>query len=396
MAHMEDCAKLMVTEMGKPINEARAEIEKCALVCDYYADNARHFLKDEPLKTEAQNSFISHEPLGIVLAIMPWNFPFWQLFRFAAPALMAGNVVMMKHAPNVPQCACKIIEVFLQAGLESGIVQNLFIDNSIVATLIGDPRISAVTLTGSERAGSSVAMQAGKHIKRCVLELGGSDPFIVLDDANLSAAVKVAVKSRMINNGQSCIAAKRFIVSQEVIDSFMNLLETELKNVKMGDPIEETTTLGPLARADLRENLERQVELSVSQGAKVIETNTDHFERGYFFAPLILKDVKPGIAAFEEELFGPVFSITPFKTEDEAILLANQSEYGLGASIWTTDIEKGQLIARKIEAGCVFVNDLVRSDPRVPFGGIKKSGYGRELSHLGIKEFVNEKTVWIG
>ena len=393
----ESCARLITIEMGKPINESRAEIEKCAKVCHYYADNGKHFLKDEQLKTEASSCFISHEPIGVLLAIMPWNFPFWQFFRFAAPALMAGNVILMKHAPNVPQCARKIIQLFLKADWEFGVNQNIYASEEMVDGLIADHRVAAVTLTGSTKAGSIVGRQCGHYIKKCVLELGGSDPFIVCDDSNLNAATDVAVKSRLLNNGQSCIAAKRFLVSETVMDTFLDLVKEKVLNLKMGNPLDEDTDLGPMARYDLKEELLKQVVDSIGGGAELLDLGEQHLRaKGWYYNPQILLNVKPGMPAFDQEIFGPVFAITSFKDEEEALRLANLSDYGLGASIWTTDIEKGQRYARKIQSGCVFVNELVRSDQRIPFGGMKKSGFGRELSHLGIKEFVNEKTIWVG
>lgn len=390
-------AHLMTLEMGKPISQAEAEIEKCAWVCRYYADNARIFLKDEHIKTEHKSSIVTHAPLGVILAIMPWNFPFWQVFRFVAPALMAGNAILLKHASNVPQCALAIEALFQEAGFPMGIFQNVFINHNKVAWLIAHERIQAVTLTGSDAAGAKVAQLAGKHIKKMVLELGGSDPFIVLDDANVKEAAQQAVASRMLNNGQSCIAAKRFIVLEKVAPDFINEMTKHIGSLKMGDPMDENTDVGPLAREDLAVKLSKQVAASVKKGAKVILGGQRPKNlKGAFYEPTLLTNVKEGMPVFDEEVFGPVAPIIVAKNVTEAVYLANQTPYGLGASIWTTDPERGSRLARQIDSGCVFINAMVASDPRLPFGGIKKSGYGRELSEQGIKEFVNVKTVVVG
>lgn len=392
----DNYAKLITTEMGKPFREALKEIERCATVSNYYADNANIFLKNEIIPTEARNSYVSYEPMGIILCIMPWNFPFWQVFRFAAPAIMAGNAVLLKHASNVPQCAIAIEELFRRAQFPNGIFQTLLIDAGKASKLIKDERIKAVTLTGSEEAGSRVAELSGKFVKKIVLELGGSDPFIVLEDANLKNAAEIAVKSRLINTGQSCISAKRFIVMEGVAEAFLQMVKEQVEKLKLGDPLLNETDIGPLAKDELVKNVLKQVERTVKLGAKLIFGGQRPKMNGAYFQPTILLNVKPGMPCFDEEVFGPVFSITIAKDTDEAIELANHSRYGLASSIWTEDLEKGNLLAKKIEAGNVFINALPKSDVRLPFGGIKKSGYGRELSHLGIKEFVNIKTVWVG
>ncbi len=389
-------AKIITLEMGKPISESIAEIEKCAWVCEYYADNTESLLKDEEIESDASRSFISFEPLGIILAVMPWNFPFWQVFRFAAPALMAGNVCLLKHASNVPQCALAIEEIFNKAQFPEGAFKTLLIGSNKVKKIIGDTRVQGVTLTGSDIAGSKVAELAGKNIKKTVLELGGSDPFIILSDAVIKDAAAAGIKSKMINAGQSCIAAKRFIVVKSVADDFMKLIIYYMKSLKVGDPMDSNTDIGPLARDDLAEHLLQQVRNSVKKGAEVIFGGDRPKRSGAYFNPTILYNVKKGMPAYDEEMFGPVAAIIVVENEEEAIQVANDSQYGLGASIWTTDIEKGTRLARKIQSGGVFVNGMVKSDPRVPFGGIKRSGYGRELSYLGIKEFLNQKTVWIG
>jgi succinate-semialdehyde dehydrogenase/glutarate-semialdehyde dehydrogenase len=386
----------MAIEMGKPVTDGRAEVEKCALTCDYYADHAEEFLRDELIKTPAQRSFISHEPLGVVLAVMPWNFPFWQVIRFAAPALMAGNVGLLKHASNVPQCALALEAIFHDAGFPPATFRTLLIGSDLVEKLIADDRLKAVTLTGSELAGSKVAATAGAHIKKTVLELGGSDAFIVLADADLELAAKTAAQARMINAGQSCIAAKRFIVEKPVVKEFINQLKNHLLAFRTGDPLDEATQYGPLARPDLADELTAQVEDSVRQGAKV-ELYGGQSEAGNaLFRPIILSRVKPGQRAYHEELFGPVALVLEARDADDAIRLANDSPFGLGGAIWTRDVKRGEMLARRVEAGAVFVNSMVKSSPEMPFGGIKKSGYGRELSHLGIREFVNQKSIWIG
>lgn len=389
-------SELMTSEMGKPIAQARAEVEKCAWVCEYYAENAESFLKDELVKTDASESFITYQPLGIVFAIMPWNFPFWQVFRFAAPNLMAGNVGLLKHASNVSGCSLAIEDVFKQAGFPENTFRSILVKSSNVMQIIENNKISAVTLTGSLRAGKSVASIAGSVIKKTVLELGGSDPYIVLEDADLRLAASTCVNSRLINAGQSCIAAKRFIIVESVYDEFEKLYYDFMSSKKMGDPMDENNDLGPQASIQLRDELHNQVLRSVEQGAEIILGGIIPDLPGAFYPPTILRNVKPGIPAFDEELFGPVASLIKVKDEAEAIELANKSIFGLGSAIFTKDVERGKKIAReKINAGSCFVNDFVKSDPRLPFGGIKESGYGRELSPFGIKEFVNIKTVYI-
>lgn len=391
----EKYAQLITSEMGKPISQSRAEIKKCAMVCEYYASHAESFLADEQIKTAAARSYISYEPLGIVLAVMPWNFPFWQVFRFAAPAIMAGNAGILKHASNVPQCALAIQEIFTKAGLPEGIFQTILVESDGVDVLIKDERIKAVTLTGSEGAGAHVASVAGKEIKKTVLELGGSDAFVVLADADLELAAENAVRSRMINTGQSCIAAKRFIVEKAVAEPFIQKMKTRMANLKSGDPTSEEAEFGPLARKDLAESLQEQVDKSVAKGAEKVLDGGHTNKDSAWFSPVILKNVKPGMPAYDEETFGPVAAIILAKDAEDAIRIANDSRFGLGGSIWTSDHKKGQELARKMEAGAVFINALVASSPEMPFGGIKKSGYGRELSYIGIREFVNQKSVWV-
>ncbi|HEY9116594.1 MAG TPA: NAD-dependent succinate-semialdehyde dehydrogenase, partial [Roseivirga sp.] len=388
-------ADLMTIEMGKTVNEGIAEIEKCALVCEYYARNADQFLQDEILKTESGKAFISFEPLGCVLAIMPWNFPFWQVFRFAAPTLMAGNTGILKHASNVPQCAQTIESLFIESGFPTGVFQNLLIESNRVEALINDERIQAVTLTGSELAGSKVAEAAGRNIKTSLLELGGSDPFIVLADADLDKTARIAAKARMINCGQSCIAAKRFIVVEEVYDAFLGMFKEYMKTYSPNDPAQKTTNCGPMASIQFAKELKKQVDESVRLGAK-IELGGKRVEReGAFFEPTILTNVQKGMPAYEEELFGPVASVIKVKHVEQAIEVANDSKFGLGGSVWTGNEELGVKVARQVETGAMFVNQMVASDPGLPFGGIKKSGYGRELSYLGIREFVNQKTIFV-
>lgn len=385
-------ARVVSVEMGKILAEATAEIEKCANGCDYFADHAAVFLKDQTIATEASRSLVAFQPLGPVLAIMPWNFPLWQVFRFAAPALMAGNVGLLKHAANVTQCALLIEKVFADAGFPEGAFQSLLIESKDVANIIARDEVVAVALTGSEYAGTQVAAVAGKNLKKTVLELGGSDPFIVLDDADLDVAAQVATQSRMQNAGQSCIAAKRFIVAERISKEFTERFVTRIKQLKQGNQLDPQTTTGPLARLDLAEQLEKQVQASVKQGARLV---TGGERQGCNFQPALLDHVRPGIVAFDEEMFGPVAAMVAVKDEQEAIAMANASRYGLGASVWTTDPARGERVAREIESGSVFVNSLMRSDQRLPFGGVKKSGYGRELAEHGIKEFVNIKTIYI-
>ncbi len=389
----EYLAKVITSEMGKLLTESEAEIEKCAWVCEYYATQAEEFLKDEFIASDAGKSFIAYEPLGAVLAVMPWNFPFWQVFRFAAPAVMAGNVGVLKHASNVPQCATEIEKLFVEAGFDKGVFQSLIINSKQVAYVIEHPTIQAVTLTGSEVAGSKVAATAGKAIKKTVLELGGSDPFLLLEDADVPQAVDMAVKARFLNCGQSCIAAKRFIVPNKLKREFLALFMEKVEALKVGDPMDASTDIGPMARIDLLEKLDQQVDDSVALGAVVITGGASFDPDKCLYTPTILADVVKGMPAYEEELFGPVASVLTYDTLEEGIRIANDTDYGLGASVWTTDKVKGEAVARQIESGAVFVNDMVKSDPHLPFGGIKLSGYGRELSFLGIREFVNQKTI---
>ena len=392
----DNYAKLMTLEMGKPVKDGRAEANKCALVCDYYAENARLFLKMEEVQTDAARSFVSYQPLGVILAVMPWNFPFWQVFRFAAPALMAGNAGVLKHASNVPGCALAIEEIFLKAGFPGNIFRTLLIGNSLVNEVIENPLVMAVTLTGSTPAGKAVASKAGQMLKKTVLELGGSDPYVVLADADLETTADSCVFSRLINSGQSCISAKRFIVVDSIKKEFEQLFIEKMQAAKMGDPMDETVVVGPQARHDLRDDLHRQVKESIKKGAKCLLGGEIPPGKGAFYPPTILTNVKKGMPAYDEEIFGPVAAIIPVKNEKDAIATANDSMFGLGSAIFTRDLEKGTRLAEKeLQAGCCFVNTFVRSDPRLPFGGIKESGYGRELSHFGIKEFVNIKTVFV-
>jgi acyl-CoA reductase-like NAD-dependent aldehyde dehydrogenase len=395
-SNLRGFAALMTSEMGKPIVEAEAEVEKCAWCCDYFAGHAEAFLADERVETTASDSYIRFQPLGTILAIMPWNFPFWQLFRFGVPALMAGNVVILKHAPNVPQCGEAIEQIFRDAGFPHGVLTNLRIPIPQVEAVIADPRVRGVTLTGSVGAGSQVAAAAGRAIKKSVMELGGSDPFIVLPDADLDLAVQTAVRARNQNNGQSCIAAKRFIVAIDLLDAFTERFAAAIANLRMGDPAQRETNIGPLARRDLRDNLRTQIDRSTAQGARIVLGGNVPEGPGYFYAPTILDRVTPAMPAFREETFGPAAAVIPARTVEEAIALANDTAYGLGASVWTRDLDLARSMAAGIEAGSVFINGMVASDPRLPFGGIKNSGYGRELSAFGVREFTNVQTVWIG
>jgi succinate-semialdehyde dehydrogenase / glutarate-semialdehyde dehydrogenase len=390
-------AELITREMGKPITQSEGEIEKCAWVCEFYADNAETFLSEEHVKTESKKSYVRFDPIGTVLAIMPWNFPFWQVFRFAAPALMAGNAGILKHASNVPGSALAIQDVFEEAGFPTGLFQTLLIDSATAGKVIELPGIAAVTVTGSVGAGSKVAEIAGKHIKKTVLELGGSDPFIVLDDVNVKTCAIQAVNGRIVNAGQSCIAAKRFIVNENVIENFTKEFVKHMESMKVGDPLERDTQVGPLAKKEFVNDLERQLKQSVEQGATVLtggkETKVNG--TGYFFTPTVLGQVSLSMPVFAEETFGPLTGILSVKNDEEAVEIANATEFGLGASVWSQDIPRAEKLVPKINAGAVFVNKIVGSDPRLPFGGIKKSGYGRELSSYGIREFVNIKSVMI-
>ena len=388
-----ELGRLMTLEMGKPIASAAAEAVKCALVCRHYAENAERFLAREDVKTEAAESFVVYQPLGVVLAVMPWNFPFWQVFRFAAPALMAGNVALLKHASNVPQCALAIEDVLRRAGFDGDEFQTLLVGSSRVADIVADPRVAAVTVTGSERAGSEVATAAGRVIKKSVLELGGSDPFIVMPSADLDVAVSTAVKARTVNSGQSCIAAKRFIVHQKIADEFEWRFVRSMERLVVGDPMQERTEVGPLATPAILDGLEAQVARTVEAGGKILTGGKRLPRPGNFYAPTVLTNIPLGSPAYEEELFGPVASIFRARDIAHAIRLANDTPFGLGSSVWTNDdAERARFIA-EIQAGQVFINAMVVSDPRLPFGGVKRSGYGRELGQAGIREFVNVKTV---
>lgn len=390
----EDLAFLMALEMGKVKKEGIAEIEKCAWVCDYYAANAESFLENEIISTEAEKSYVSFQPIGTILAVMPWNFPFWQVFRFAAPTLMAGNTAVLKHASNVPGCAMAIEELFREAGFPENAFRTLLIDSKQVKPVIQHHAVKAVTLTGSTPAGKSVAATAGVELKKCVLELGGSDPYLILKDADLEEAAQKCAFARLLNAGQSCIGAKRFIVEEQVYPHFLELFTHEMNAAHLGDPFDEESTMGPMARIDLRDEVHWQVEKSIEKGAEVIIGGEIPHRKGAFYPPTILENVKPGMPAYDEELFGPVASVIKVKDEKEAIQVANDTEFGLGAAVFTSNIRKGENIAEmQLEAGACFVNDFVKSDPRLPFGGIKTSGFGRELSVLGIKEFMNVKTV---
>jgi succinate-semialdehyde dehydrogenase/glutarate-semialdehyde dehydrogenase len=387
--------RLMTLEMGKTLRAARQEAEKCATACRYYGGRAEAMLADERVETKASLSYIRYQPLGPVLAVMPWNFPFWQVFRFAAPALMAGNVGLLKHASNVPQCALAIEDIFREAGFPEGAFQTLLVGSGEVSHVLEDPRVRAATLTGSDAAGSQVGALAGKLIKKTVLELGGSDPFIVLPSADLDAAARTAVAARTVNNGQSCIAAKRFLVAEPIADEFTRRFVAAMEALRVGDPMEEATELGPLATPQILEGLDDQVRRSVAAGARVLTGGCRLDRPGNFYAPTVLADIPPSAPAYCEEMFGPVAALYRFRTIDEAIALANATEFGLGASVWTNEeAEAAQLVA-EIDSGMVFVNTMVASDPHLPFGGVKHSGYGRELGEFGIREFVNIKTVWV-
>ncbi|MBN2065528.1 MAG: NAD-dependent succinate-semialdehyde dehydrogenase [Candidatus Thermoplasmatota archaeon] len=389
-------ARLITIEMGKPILQSQTEIEKCIWVCEYYAKYGAKFLENEYINTGENSSYVRCAPLGVVLAVMPWNFPFWQVFRCAAPILMAGNVVLLKHSSNVPQCALAIEEIFRNAGSPAHTFQTLLIGSKTVKGILKDNRVAAVTVTGSDIAGRCIAGLAGTYLKKVVLELGGSDPFIVLDDADIDYTVKHAVKARMINTGQSCIAAKRFIVHQKVFKEFADGFSEKVGKLTVGDPLEKSTEIGPLARKDLLQQIDSQVNLSVQKGARILVGGRRIKNKsGYYYLPTILSNVRPSMPVYSQETFGPVVALIKVRDTKEAVKKANDTAYGLGSSIWTKDVSKGEEITKEIQAGCVFVNDIVQSDPRLPFGGIKNSGFGRELSWYGIKEFVNIQTVYV-
>lgn len=388
-----DLAKLMTLEMGKPVTAAVAEAEKCAFACRFYAEKAPHYLASHAVDTIDGDGAVYFQPLGVILAVMPWNFPFWQVFRFAAPALMAGNTALLKHASNVPQCALAIEDIFARAGFADGVFQTLLADSTDVAAIIADRRVQAVTLTGSEGAGRSVGETAGRNLKKAVLELGGSDPFIVMPSANVGEAATTAVKARMINNGQSCIAAKRFIVHEKVYDAFVNRFVEGVKSIRVGDPMDAGTELGPLATDSIREELARQVEETVALGARLLCGGSVKEGAGFYYEPTVLAEIPPGSPADVEELFGPVASVWRVRDIDEAVAVANSTRFGLGASAWTNEPEESGRFVRDIESGMVFINGMVASEPALPFGGVKASGYGRELGEFGIREFVNVKSV---
>jgi len=393
--NLEVHATLISEEMGKPLREARAEVEKCALACEYYALWARHFLQEEPVESDAGRSYVAYQPLGTLLAVMPWNFPYWQVFRAAVPALMAGNTVVLKHASNVPRIALALEKLFQDSGFPEGIFTTLMIGANQVAEAIASPFVHAVTLTGSENAGRKVAEAAGRHLKKCVLELGGSDPFIVFADADLEAAANAAIASRYQNCGQSCIAAKRLILVPEIADHFVSLLVAKADSLKIGDPLNDDTQIGPMARTDLRDELHRQVTGSIDQGALPLLGCRPLPGEGAYYLPSVLDRVTPGMRAYREELFGPVMAIIRAEDEEDALRIANDTPFGLGASLWSQDTLRAEMLSGAIDAGCTFINGMVKSDPRLPFGGIKASGFGRELSYHGIREFVNAKTVWL-
>jgi succinate-semialdehyde dehydrogenase / glutarate-semialdehyde dehydrogenase len=388
--------RLMAEEMGKPLADGKAEAEKCAIGCDYFAENAERFLADEIIATDARRSFVAYQPLGVVLAIMPWNFPFWQVFRFAAPTLMAGNGAVLKHASNVSGSALAIERIFREAGFPKDLFRTLLVKSKQVNSIIENPLIRAVTLTGSGPAGRSVAAKAGEMLKKTVLELGGSDGYLVLDDADVEHAATISVKGRLVNSGQSCVAAKRFIVVDKLRREFEQLFVEKMRAVKVGDPLNPDTKVGPLARADLRDDLHRQVTKSIKKGARCLTGGAIPNGPGAFYPPTVLTDVKPGMPAYDEEMFGPVAAVIPVKNEDEAIAVVNDTNFGLGGGVFSRDLARAEQIAlQSVEAGQVFVNEAVKSDARLPFGGIKESGYGRELSHHGIREFVNVKTIYV-
>jgi len=388
-------ATLITQEMGKPLREARAEVEKCAAVCDYYAQHGEEFLRTDAVTSDAAKSYVAHYPLGVVLAVMPWNFPFWQVFRAAAPALMAGNGLVLKHASNVPQCALAIEAIFHDSGFPERLFSNLMIEVDQVAGVIASPHVHAVTLTGSEGAGRKVAACAGENLKKCVLELGGSDPFIVLHDADLELAVDTAVASRFLNCGQSCIAAKRFILVPQIAEEFLRRFKIKVEALVLGDPMDDATQIGPMARADLCTTLHQQITDSIARGAVAVTGCKPVQREGFFYQPSILDRVTTATRAWREELFGPVAIVIRAADKEDTLRIANETPFGLGSSIWSKDTARAEQLAAHIQAGCTFINGMVKSDPRLPFGGVKASGYGRELSKLGIHEFVNAKTVWI-
>jgi len=391
----EKFAEIITLEMGKLFHDSVAEIEKCARGCRFYAENGERFLEDEVAQTDAAKSYVRYQPLGPVLAIMPWNFPFWQVFRFAGPALLAGNVGLLKHASNVPQCALAIEQIFCRAGFHDGVFQTLLIEPDQVEKVIVDPRVKAVTLTGSEKAGSAVASSAAREIKKSVLELGGSDAFIVMPSADFESALSTAVKARIINTGQSCIAAKRFIIADQIYDQFLSQFVARMRSLKLGDPMDETTEIGPLATEQILDGVHDQVQKTIAAGAKLLTGGNRIHGTGFFYEPTVLIDVPKGSPAYREEVFGPVAAIFRVRDAHSAIELANDTTFGLGSSAWTNDREERELFVSELDAGMVFINAMVASDPRLPFGGVKHSGFGRELGAAGIREFTNPKTIWI-
>ena len=395
-AKREEFAQLITAEVGKPIAEARAELDKCALLCRYYAEHAVGFLADQRIQSGTHESVLSYQPLGTVLGIMPWNFPFWQVFRFAVPVMTAGNVALLKHAPNTCGCALAIEALFLEAGYPQGVLRALLIEINQVESVIEHDAVQGVALTGSDKAGAAVAALAGRAIKKTVLELGGSDPYLICEDADLDLAAKKCVQSRLNNCGQTCISAKRLLVHRSVLEAFTEKVLNEITQRRQGDPVVEANDLGPMARADLLVNLQRQVDTSVAAGARLLLGGETPQDVGLFYPPSVLTDVRPGMPAFDEEVFGPVVTLIPVADDAEALVLANQSAYGLGAAVFTQDVERAKRLAHQLECGVCFINDFVKSDPRLPFGGIKRSGYGREMSAIGIREFVNVKTVCVG
>ena len=390
----EKLGRLITLEMGKLIGESNAEIEKCVWLCKYYAENAEEMIKPEILPSDGSKSYVRFDPTGVIYAIMPWNFPFWQVLRFAVPNIMAGNTMVLKHAPNVFGCTEAMEQLFIEAGFPLHVFSNLIIPTTISENVIANPKIQGVTITGSQKAGSIVAAQAGKYLKKSVLELGGSDPCIVFSDADFNTACKIGTTSRMMNSGQVCISAKRFIVEQSIVDQFVEEQKVLLESLKPGDPLSPETNMAPLARMDLLRSIDKQVQKSVKMGAKLI-TGGHQIASTNFYAPTLLTNVKKGMPVYDEETFGPVSTVIPFNNVEEAITIANDTQYGLGASIWTNNIKLAEQMATKVDAGAIFINDMTKTDPRLPFGGTKNSGYGRELSHFGIREFLNIKTVWV-